>query len=542
MYKVLIVDDEMIVRVGLKSFIEWEQFHFTLCGEANNGEEALLLCEQLQPDLVLTDIRMPKMDGIAFIEEALQRWPHMKVIMLSCVNEFDTLQQALRLGVKDYFLKLSFNPDHLKGILVRVAEELKQEQRAAPTAALPQEAPRPELAVLKENYYRIAVRDQHDKLKPGTQVKLQIYGSEHLILYIRGDQRYSVQKNDPKLRGHLLKYSVINIIEEVLGREAAADVVELEDDCYMAVCAIGESWNDEIAQLLAREIQQSLLRFLNHSVSIGISSRMNCYEHFRACYNQSITALERKFYAGHGSIHFYSEAASGSAATATSPPFHSLLEENLLIEELDSFSFESVRAKVIDFIEQVRLEGSCSSSDFKTMFMELVILWFRLYKKYGGTIKDSNDQSVSPYEPIHSLETLEDMNNWFHDYSIHMEEQIRFLSKGIRSREEIEKAKRFVEKHYSQEISIVDVAQHIGLNSTYFSHLFKKENGEGFTEFLTRHRMLQAQRLLRESPRNINEISEDVGYNDAAYFRKIFRQQLQMTPTEYRARFSKLPN
>ncbi|NHN31848.1 helix-turn-helix transcriptional regulator [Paenibacillus agricola] len=399
------------------------------------------------------------------------------------------------------------------------------------------QAPKPELAVLRENFYRIAVRDRQDKLRPGTGVKLQIYGSKHQILYFRGDQRYSTQKNDPKLQGQLLKYSVINIIEEVLGRETAADVVELEEDGYMAVCAVGEGWNDTIALLLAREIQQALLRFLNHSVSIGISSRMNGYQHFHACYNQSITALEGKFYDGHGSVHFYSELAS-TASAPSSPPFHSLLEECALIEQLNSFSFESVRSQAIDFIEEIRQARSCSPSDFKAMFMELVIPWLQLFKKYGGTIKDI--PSVSPYEPIHQLETLEDITNWYQDYTIQMEEQIRFLFKGIRSREEIEKAKRFAEKNYAQEISITDVAQHIGLNSTYFSHLFKKESGEGFHEFLTRHRILQAQRLLRESPKNINEISGEVGYNDAAYFRKIFRQQLQMTPTEYRAQFPEL--
>ncbi|TBL80713.1 response regulator transcription factor [Paenibacillus thalictri] len=546
MYKVLIADDEMIVRVGLKSFIEWEQIGFTLCGEAGNGEEALALCEQLAPDVVLTDIRMPKMDGIAFIEQALKRWPDLKIVVLSCVNEFDVLQQAFRLGVNDYFLKLSFNPENLIGILEKVGKELDQLRAAGKGAAEPavqaEEPLQPEQAVLKEHFYRIAVRDKHQTLKLGGRLKLRIAPGEHIAMSIRGDRPYRLDKNDPKLRGHLLKYSVINIVEEVLGREVATDVVELDEDEYLAVCAVGDGWNNESTFLLAKEIQHSLLRFLNYSVSIGIGERMNMFQHFYAGYSQSASALEQKFYHGHGSIQFYPDsnpAGDDAAADNRLGPLSAMLDEKAMAADLDSFAFEKVRITVLECIESIKTAGAWPAEDVKSYFTEWVIPWLRMYKSYDGSAKESHDRSVSPFEQIHSLETLEDMRNWYIDYTIRMEELIRQLSKGLRSREEIEKAKRYVERHYADEISIVDVAQHIGLNSTYFSHLFKKETGEGFSEFLTHYRLTKAQLLLRDSSKNITEISEEVGYNDVAYFRKIFRGQLQMTPSEYRAQFTR---
>lgn len=535
MYKVLIVDDEMIVRVGLKSFIEWKTYGFTLCGEANNGDEALALCEQLRPHLVLTDIRMPKRDGISFIDQALKRWPGLKIIVLSCVNEFDVLQQALRYGVKDYFLKLSFNPEHLIGILERIREELDQQPASERAAMLAQEAPYPEQAVLKENFYRIAVRDKHQSLKLEPSIKLQICKGEHIVMLIRGDHPYSRQKSAPKLLGHLLKYSVINIVEEVLVRETPTDAVELNEDCYLVVFNVHDDWNQETSLLLAKEIQQSFLRFLNYSVSIGISKPMNGFCNFYTCYSQSITALEQKFYRGHGLIHFYDDNQAIREPKSALLP--SLVKENEIADNLETFSFEKVRSNVLSCLEQVRSDGVWPSGEFKAAFIGWVIPWLQLYKKYGAAVKDAPMQPVSPFEEIHELETLDDLQNWYLDFTIHLEEMIRQAFKGVRERDEIQKAKRYIETNYFRDISIVDVAAHIGLNSTYFSHLFKKENGQGFTDYLTRHRLMEAQRLLKETAKTISEISEEVGYNDVTYFRKIFRQQLQMTPSEYRAQF-----
>ncbi|MCM3745912.1 AraC family transcriptional regulator [Paenibacillus pasadenensis] len=391
----------------------------------------------------------------------------------------------------------------------------------------------PEQAVLKENFYRIAVRDKHQWLKAESSVKLRICRGNQLIMIIRGDRPYSKPSNAPKLCGHLLKVSVINIVEEVLSGAALADAVELEEDGFLAVLNVNDTWIRETVLLLAKRIQQSLLWFLNYSVSIGISNQMNCFAQFYTCYSQSIAALEQKFYRGPGCVHFYANDQNQLAAKSAL-----LVKENEISAELETFAFEKVRSNVIACIERIKSDEACPPGEFKAAFIGWVLPWLQLYKKYGASQKKAPLQPFSPFEQIHELETLDDFLSWYGDFTHHLEKLIRQGFKGLRTRDEIKKAKRYIAAHYAQDISIREVAGQIGLNSAYFSHLFKKEIGQGFTEFLTRHRLTEAQRLLRETAKPIGEISDEVGYNDVTYFRKLFRQQLQMTPSEYRAQFT----
>lgn len=535
MYKVLIVDDEMIVRVGLKSIIHWEEHGFFIAGEANNGEEALSLCESLQPDLLLTDIKMPKMDGLALIKECSERWKSMKIVVLSAWNEFEFLQQAMRFGVKDYFLKLSFNPDDLTGILGRLKAALDEERGSREAAEWLAGGKSAISTALKEQFFRIAVRDRLNVLKPDPAMSLQTGAEPNQALFcIGGDRPYAREERSPKLQGHLLKYAVVNIIEEVLGRELRADVVELEEERFLAVVDLPAPERMELLPVLAAEIQQSLIRFLNYSVSMGISGCGDSYRDFYGLYRQCELAFGEKFYAGHRSVTRYSPQPPQPAEGAWHPV--SIQEEQEMNEDLELFRFETVRERSVHWVRQARKEKIWRPDTFKNWLAELVHPWYRLLKRYGGTAEDPALPERSPSYRLKDVETADDLERWLIDYTIEMEELIRELSKGQRSREEIGRARQYVDKHYADDLSVVDVAKHIGLNATYFSHLFKKEAGEGFSEYLTRVRLSQAQRLLKDSAKPVSEIAEEVGYRDVSYFRRIFRQQLAVTPTEYRAR------
>jgi two-component system response regulator YesN len=200
MYKVLIIDDELIVRVGLKSIVDWESHGFVVVGEASNGEEALTLCEALQPDLILTDIKMPKMDGLTFVKEATERWSHLKIIILSAWNEFELLQQAIRYGVKDYVMKMSFNPEELATILLRMRTQLDQQHLAHSGQRLIQSNLANVGLALKESFFRRALRDQLLILKHDPDVPLKTGRTANQAIYIIGaDRSLTRTVQSPKL-------------------------------------------------------------------------------------------------------------------------------------------------------------------------------------------------------------------------------------------------------------------------------------------------------------------------------------------------------
>lgn len=535
MYKVVIVDDEMIVRTGLKSFIDWENHGFKIVGEARNGEEALKVCEEISPDIILTDIKMPKMEGIDLIKEIKNRWSHIQVIVLTCVNEFDILQQALRLGVKDYFLKLSFDPNQLLDILERVKQNLDLEQQTLShlNEHITEQTPPMHLWFpLKEDFYRNAVRDQLQKLEP--QVPLNINESAHRLFIIKKDCVYHNKEDFLELKGNLLKSSVINVLEEVLGRECNSDVIEINDNIYVAICQFDNEWDKTSIEQLVLEIQHSLKRFLNYGCSIGISQLGNALENFYMLYSQGVQALNQKFYKGHNSINFYEEIPSRKENIQE---LLTTQDEDKLMDELATFQFNQVRMKGLDIIDAILQDGMWRPEDFKTVFLEFIIPWMKLFKQYKGSLKEVIDQQLNPIQDIDSLETLEDIKIWYQDYTNLMEKLIRNATKRLHRRDEIEKAKEYVKNNYHLDINIKDVSKMVGFNSSYFSHLFKKETKLGFSEYLTKVRLQEAQKLLKGSTSTITEIAENVGYNDVAYFRKIFRQHFKKSPSEYRAQF-----
>jgi two-component system response regulator YesN len=526
MYKVLLVDDEMIVRVGLRSLIRWEDYGFTICGEAKNGIEALKLVEAMTPDVILTDIRMPKMDGIELIQQLFKRRNKAKIIVLSCLNEFDVLQQAYRLGAKEYFLKLSFDSHHLIELLQRMGAELHEVRNHQV-----QQPKQPSYHVnltLKEDYYRSAIRDKLNVLRANHDVRCQIQGDQQFVFLVRQDRPWNAQQT-MKLEGNLLKSSILNILEEVLGKDRPTDVVELEGGTYLAVCDINTEGSKDTIYLLAQEVQQSLLRFLNISVSIGVYPSFRAKFEFYQGYVLALQALEHKFITGHKSIIFSEQVFSQQSESIPAFP-----EENLLMEWLTTSRFDAAREMVLERIMMLSEQLRCKPNVVKLHLSELVFIWLRVLKQYGGSWNEADERLMNPLHDIPLLETLEDIRHWVVAFTMQIEKRITEITTIHRNRAEIVKSRRYVEQHYAREISVKEVARHIGLNPAYFSHLFKKETGQGFAEYVSQHRIQQAQKLLRETSRSISEICDLAGFSDVAYFRRVFKQQTGMTPTEYR--------
>jgi len=531
MYKVLIVDDEMIIRVGLKSFIDWESLGYVFAGEAGNSEDALALCRNVEPDVVLTDIKMPKMGGIEFITALLQEQPNVKIVILSCVDEFDTVQQALRLGVKDYFLKLSFSPEQLVVILKKIKNELDLNLKNADISVEKPTSIRDE-ALARENFYKnlITTQVRQIPLPADSNISINNENCQNVFMLLIGkDYRYEDGKSK-SIESPTQKFSLISLISEILSKEFICDVVEIQTDLFMAVCVNCNDYKFDKLYINAVEVRSSLVRIMNYSVSIAVNLCGSCTEDFYGTYQQCLTALQQKFYEGHQSIIFYEEnnALTNDNINYTSSDFI----ESQIQEKLECFEFEDAKQIVFQIIDRTVENRSWVPLEFKRYFPEIVAPWYRIYKHFSQGTAVRN--IINPYKQIELLETIGDIRQWFNEYVQDIEVFVKEKLKSLKVRSEIELAKKYVNENYRTDINIIDVANLVGFNSSYFSHLFKKEIGEGFSDYLKRVRLTNALKLLRETSYSINQISEMVGYTDVAYFRKQFRQHYHKSPSECR--------
>ncbi|WP_127587155.1 response regulator [Paenibacillus koleovorans] len=268
MIRVLIVDDEILVRIGLKTIIPLQDHGFAVIGEASNGLEALAILEREACDIVLTDIRMPKMDGLELLEQIRKRWPAVKCLILSNHDDFGYVQKALRLGASEYIIKLEIDPEELMEKLNELKREvMEQRQLQSESTRLEFQMNRYGQEVkekrLRELLLKQCGRNETQEVLEEFQIS-PFEGTIHVIA--AGIERYdSLLENNRFKSERLLTYAVANILGELLRDHPRAELVEIGSGRFAIVC-------DRFHPELLVRMQESAERFLKITVSFGISA------------------------------------------------------------------------------------------------------------------------------------------------------------------------------------------------------------------------------------------------------------------------------
>ncbi|MEK3723017.1 response regulator [Paenibacillus sp. FSL H8-0034] len=538
MLKVLIVEDEMIVRVGIKSMIPWTELGCELIGEAANGSQALDMVHSHQPDVVLTDIQMPVMNGIELMKQLKEQYPHIQVIILSCHNDFEYVQQALKLGAVDYILKLSMQPQELQNLLIRVRDikkKLKEEERS--------EAQKIQKIHISSQVMKHKAIIEMLEGKPQSQEQwaasvkdwtIPLHDSIGLIA-IRIDDLEKKQQAGTLKNKELTGFSVSNIALEILRMELSGDVVINEQGIVilLANCGNPEVWEHH-AQAVAERIQVVVHQYLKLSVSIGISGKLGDPSIIPENYRTAIRTLEYTFYYPKSTI-----IGSDVLATVRDQPIYLTEEEVRHIEdELLLENKEQLQLIIHDVLHRF-LNPTVEVRRARAFFDDLLLPFYRHLKRLElSSIELPEFNGYYPNEAVRKIETLAELIQWFLDW-IGFYIDFYKVHANTRMRSEIWAARAYMNRHYQQKIAIADIASSIGLSEAYLSHLYKKETGENLVDYLTKYRLEQAKELLRNSDLRTYEIAERIGFADANYFSKQFKRYEGRNPLDYRNQFLK---
>ena len=296
MYKVVIAEDEMFVRLGIKMSVDWEKLGMEVAADVETGQQALEAWETYQPDIVITDIKMPVMDGITLIRQIRQKDERTRFIILSCLEEFNIVREALSLGVSDYVLKLTMTQEDMEKVLEKVKRELVVMDKSQKTQENGMERKRFEDSLRNFLYYRLdmgpewKLKMKEQFLCPGKQMQMVALEIDH---YVESKRIF----NDSY--GSILDSAVENILSELLVEEN--HILLPEKDGRFIMILEEEPDSEMLSEQMCRRLEKMrevLKRCVKSTVSFAISQRGNGYDELYEMYHQCAQALEKKFFYG----------------------------------------------------------------------------------------------------------------------------------------------------------------------------------------------------------------------------------------------------
>lgn len=530
MIKVLLVEDEKIIRIGLKMMIPWEEHGFEWMGGAEDGIEALAMIEQHRPDLVITDLMMPNMSGLELIQ-MLKKDPlfHGRVIVLSNYDDYELVRDAMKLGAVDYLLKLTLKPEELLDVLNKAVIELAAEEEMKEIHRMNTLVMRESLLQSRKNFLKELLHDEF-LLEQGIAVKAQklnvTFGhASSFLLYLTLDHVEKILNTGKWSDKQQLIFSIQNIVAEIINEFSQAEFTEIGFSDYVIILPENDRNGTEHRKLqLAKQISSMLKIYLDLDVSVLISGVFKGLHLVREVFVTCKNAAEMRFYYSEPMIAHARETVFNPILFAKLSP--SVQEE--LKKSAQSGDMNGLLKGFDRFLDTAGKERFHPSLVIKMAFLAI--------EEWESAGADTEQPQVlsEPYKKrLIKAETLGKLKDAFVDAVLALSENALTLSSKI-YRKEIRDVIDYMLKNLDQKITLGMIANQVNLNESYLTRLFKVEMGKTIIHFLNDLRMEKAQGLLKNPDLSVKRVSELVGIPDPLYFNRIFNKVYGQSPTDFK--------
>jgi len=531
MYSIIIVDDEAEVREGIRGRMNWAEIGYKCIGDYENGIEALDAIERLKPDVVLTDINMPFIDGLELTRQVARRFPHIKMLILTGYDDFEYAQQAVKLKVQDFILK-PITSQELAGVLTKMKLQLDEERSKYKDLQRLQQLLQESFPLIKERFLERLVTT----VLPATEYRqkldyyqLRLQSGFYVVMTIDVDQldtKYSMEDRE------ILHFACFNIAQEMASARAHTVAFRNRENQCVLICGDTESaLLLESAQQLAEEIRFSLDYYLKVMASIGIGTLAEKLEELPSSYSSSLAALDYRLMLGSNRILHIGDIEFQPASQE-----HSIQEyEHHIIRMIKTGTKQEVEEGVAALIASLKASNMKISHCY-LMVQRCIVSIITTLEELGCNVDDVFGAEVNPIIKVYDYKTLDEIEEWLKQgCSIAIQKLLD--SRSHYRLQQMKKAESYIEQHYmNPDLSIKEVCREVHMSSSYFSSLFKQSTSRSFVEYLTQYRMSKARELLKFNDMKTFEIASLVGYVDPHYFSVIFKKYTGETPTEYRQR------
>jgi len=527
----MIVDDEYLIRIGIKSTISWEDNGFLIVGDASNGEEALKLYHELLPDIVITDIKMPKMDGLELMKCLKAINSEVKIVILSSHNDFVFAKKALTLGASDYILKATMEPSEILNTLMGIKKQILNKQKEVHNINLLRNDLEQHKQLIKHKVFSEFLKG---KLEPRIDNLAYLRGldinfpySDFVVICARIDEfEEHYRKQDPLTR-RLLRDSILNIFQSKMKDANRGAVEEITDGVFVCVLSIDQvKYSCEDAGVLySAAVQEAVKAYTSVTISISISDGIHDFNNLLEGVEETLSFLRYKIFFGRNSLMPRMKIVQHSQEI-NSPI--SCEEEKIRYFLLDG-QCEQVEILVESVFKKV-YEETCSFILLNYICTQFISILNRISIEVGFS-RELEKTYFAVEEPL-GLESVIEIERWFQNQFKLLSQSINF-KKGNCGSGLIREAMKYIRNEYMNNITLGDVAEHVNISRIYFSQLFKQETGEKYIDFLIKVRIEKAKEYLSFYDLKTYEVAEKVGFQDSGYFAKMFKKCVGKTPSEF---------
>ncbi len=532
MLKILIVDDEIILRKGLSKSIS-KNVDFVVAGEAGDGLQALKLIEEVEPDVVITDIRMPNMDGKELVQVLSEKYPGLKKIVISGFEDFTYVRHTMKNGAVDYLLK-PVEDDKLYALLKEIQESVRIDKKK-----------KDELIdhniKLNESFPILKDRFLHDVLTAGQPYessediakKLNYYGinftpgDRFTLLLISIDNYKLFSSIHGEEEGKIKYYIIRNISEEIVEAKAGFFSCQLE----LGLAVFINTCDRQLINEITGSIRFNLDRHAQISFTMAISNASGGLLDLNSLYSGVCKIMEHRYY------HNMSTAIEEKSIR----PFQSWntegesvkieLENSIerVIEQPDATGIRKIFSDAFYKIRQKYFVPQDVNQTLNDIFLKMKFK----FDDFKRAVESLNSNGHNYIQELEMLDTADEIEKLSANAYTELIKQILYL-RSRKDKKIVEVVKDYVAKHYGEDITLAKITELVYVNGNYFSEMFKTNTGENFIDYLTRVRIDRAKILLKDVAVKTYEVGMLVGYADPNYFSKVFKKVVGITPSQYR--------
>jgi two-component system, response regulator YesN len=535
MFKVLIVDDDFSFRIKLKTMVDWEKVGFEIYGEATNGLNAIQMIDSDCPDVIVTDMSMPVMDGIGLIECIENKYPHIKVIVLSGYDDFEYVRRSMKRGTVDYILKHQLSETTLLAVLKTAVSDIVKEKQEDHQKQHIQKQLTVSKNILKQNFLNQLVageiNDTSEIERTISSLGIEI-DTRNLALIVTEIDDFMVIKEKYSIKEiKTLVQSFLDISEKTLSGFGKTEIFHADNNKFIIIVSLGNVHSDLFIynQLVSiiDNIKLNIKRFINVTACWSISHVCNDITDIKKYYDGAERQLKDKFFKGKDKIirEGVTEVNNKKEIFRLSVKDEKNLEK--LLRYLD-------QQKVDEYVEYIFDEVLARKLNYKSVQMicaELINIANKVAREVGIEAVAMYSKDETPYNEIQRYESFTDLKQWILGIYGRLITALSVLNIKSDYSELTRKAIEYINSNYQRNISLNDVAGYLGINSTYLSHMFKEECKKGFVEYLNTLRVVKAKQLIGSI--KLKDIVHEIGFNNYNYFLKVFKDITGMTPVEY---------
>jgi two-component system, response regulator YesN len=534
MYKFLLVDDDVIIREGIRDNIPWERLGFSFIGDYEDGNQAIEAINKYKPDVILTDICMPFMDGLELANYIAESFPSTKIIVITGYDKFDYAQKAIKLNVYDFILK-PITPDELIKILEKAKSDLDKERASKRNIINLRKKLSESYFVMKDRFLNKIIYgklDPDEMRNPAKYIDLKFPFYSVIVVDIDDSSELKSKIGEQKFES--LSSNIFNYcMHSVENLDMDGHVFFNKDECIVIL------FNEASCDVLdkkkfsaAEDIRHTVEEMTDTTVTIGVGTNCCSLRGIPGSFQNAVTAINYRFLLGSNRMINYDDLLKNHAIDMI---FKKEWDKEIILS-LKTGGVDETKGLVHEMIGNLKKNMIPIEKSY-AYIQRIIALIYSIINEFEIDERKIFEENKNPFLHIYDFKTLDKLELWLVETigNVHM----RIIEKRDDfNKDKITMAENYIKENYSnEEMTLSSICFYLCMSKSRFSPLFKKYTGMTFIEYLTRIRIEKSMELLKTTSLMAYEIAGKVGFSDPHYFSLIFKKITNMSPSEFRTNF-----